>query len=78
MIVLYWVFALFLMFGLGYSLCAIRIGKPKGKKLEEISDRELLMLQFKVFDEISKRGAKLIEPFEEFGGKDGHNKENES
>ena len=69
--VFYWVCALFLMFGLGYFLCAVRIGKPKGKKLEEISDMELFMLQYKIFDEIAKRGEKLIEPFEEFGGKDG-------
>jgi hypothetical protein len=58
------------MFGLGYSLCVIRIGKPKGKKLEGISDMELFMLQCKVFEEISNRGAKLIEPFEDFGGKE--------
>lgn len=65
-------------FVLGFLVCYGAQEKPKGKKLEEISDRELFMLQCKVFDEISKRGAKLIEPFEEFGGKDGRNKENES
>jgi hypothetical protein len=49
--------------------------KPKWKTLEELSDNELFMLQCKVFEEISNRGAKLIEPFEEFGGEDGY-KEN--
>ena len=58
-------------FVLGFLICYGSIEKPKGKKIEEISDMELFMLQCKIFDEISKRGAKLIEPFEEFGGKDG-------
>jgi hypothetical protein len=62
-------------FVLGFLVCYGAQEKPKGKKLEEISDRELFMLQCKVFDEISNRGAKLIEPFEEFGGEDGY-KEN--
>jgi hypothetical protein len=44
--------------------------KPKWKTLEELTDNELFMLQCKVFEEISNRGAKLIEPFEDFGGKE--------
>jgi hypothetical protein len=46
------------------------MGKPKGKTLEELSDNELFMLQCKIFDEISRRGAELIDPFVEFGGKE--------
>ena len=41
--------------------------KPKkGKSLEELSDKELFAVQMAVFNEISRRGAALIEPFEEF------------
>lgn len=43
--------------------------KPKPKKeksLKELSDKELFAVQMAVFNEISRRGAALIEPFEEF------------
>lgn len=68
--VVYLVVSFLLMFCLGYIFSSIRMEKPKGKTLEELSDNELFMLQCKIFDEISRRGAELIDPFVEFGGKE--------
>ena len=64
------IWCLLLMFVLGYMFCDLRnesrAQENKPKKLEEVSDRELFALQMAVFDEISRRGAAMIEPFEEF------------
>lgn len=45
--------------------------EPKKKRLEDLTDDELFVLQMSVFDEISRRGAEMIEPFEELEDKDG-------
>ena len=64
------IWCLLLMFVLGYMLCDITSGNKaktkKKKRLEELSDKELFALHMAVFNEISRRGAALIEPFEEF------------
>lgn len=58
------------MFYLGYLTCDINAkNKPKKRKakpLEELADKELFALHVAIFNEISRRGAALIEPFEEF------------
>lgn len=41
---------------------------PKKKRLEDLTDDELFVLQMSVFDEISRRGAEMMEPFEELKG----------
>ena len=57
-------------FSIGCIFCEVTArNKPKTKKkkrLEELSDKELFALHMAVFNEISRRGAALIEPFEEF------------
>lgn len=57
----------------GFILCDVTAGNsPKTKKakkaknLEELTDRELFSAHVAIFNEISRRGAELMEPFEEF------------
>ena len=54
----------------GFILCDVAArNKPKTKKaktLEELTDRELFSAHVAIFNEISRRGAALMEPFEEF------------
>lgn len=54
----------------GFILCDVTAeNKPKtkdAKKLEELTDKELFLAHVAIFNEISRRGAALIEPFEEF------------
>lgn len=54
----------------GFILCDVSAGnKPKtkgAKRLEELTDRELFSVHMAIFNEISRRGAALVEPFEEF------------
>ena len=45
--------------------------KPRNaarKKMSDLSDDELFALQMAVFNEISKRGAAMLDVFEEFEG----------
>lgn len=61
------------MFALGFTLGfgekAESGQKTQGmKKMSDLSDDELFALQMAVFNEISKRGAEMLEVFEEFEG----------
>jgi hypothetical protein len=57
------------MFGIGVLFGSeTSVNKPKTRKvksLEEFTDKELFSLHVAVFNEISRRGAALIDPFEE-------------
>ena len=57
-------------FSIGCIFCEVTArNKPKTKKaknLEELTDRELFSAHVAIFNEISRRGAALIEPFAEF------------
>ena len=57
-------------FAIGFILCDTTAEKPskthKVKTLEELSDRELFAVHVAVFNEIARRGAEMVEPFEEF------------
>lgn len=50
----------------GAEASANRPKTRKVKSLEELTDRELFMLDVAVSNEVVRRGAALIEPFEEF------------
>lgn len=57
------------MFGIGVlfgnETSANRPKTRKVKSLEELTDKELLALHMSSLNEIARRGAALIEPFEE-------------